>query len=230
MKAEVALDGGRIPRRIGIQFMTTGNNQFFDTLASSYDKPRTVDRANAVAEEIRRQLPIRSDMTALDYGAGTGLMAFALKPFVKSIIAVDYSQGMIEALQQKIDEFSVEGVTPVLGDINTGQLDGMRFDLVYSSMTMHHIPNVAEVLSKFYDLIEPGGFIAIADLDAEDGSFHGDHTEVHHHGFDREEMVRLLRQVGFIDVRSSTAHTMTKEIENGETRDFPVFLVVGRKG
>ncbi len=210
--------------------MTTGNNQFFDTLATGYDKPRTVDRAKAVAEEIRRQLPIRADMTALDYGAGTGLVAFALRPFVKSITAVDYSQGMIESLRQKIEEHKIDGVTPLLGDINTGELDGMRFDLVYSSMTMHHIPNVAEILRKFYNLIAPGGFVAIADLDAEDGSFHGDHTEVHHHGFDREEMVRLLGQAGFVDVKSSTACTMTKEIENGETRDFPVFLAAGRKG
>ncbi len=189
----------------------------------------SAQRAKAVAEEIRRRLPIRADMTALDYGAGTGLMAFALRPFVKSITAVDYSQGTIEALQQKIEESNIDGVTPLLGDLSIGELNGQRFDLVYSSMTMHHIPNVAEVLRKFYDLIEPGGFIAIADLDAEDGSFHGDHTEVHHHGFDRKEMARLVGQAGFVDVKSSTAHTMTKEIENGESRDFPIFLVIGRK-
>lgn len=209
--------------------MTSDNNQFFDRLASGYDKPRTVDRAKAVAEEMRRQLPVSSDMTALDYGAGTGLMAFALRPFVKSITAADYSQGMIEALRQKIEDSNIDGITPLLDDLNTGGLNGLRFDLIYSSMTMHHIPDVTEILRKFYDMIEPGGFVAIADLDAEDGSFHSDHTEVHHHGFDRKEMVRLLEQAGFADVKSSTAHTMTKEIENGENRDYTVFLAIGRK-
>ncbi|NLN75920.1 MAG: class I SAM-dependent methyltransferase [Armatimonadetes bacterium] len=208
--------------------MSTNNNQFFDVQALGYDKPGTIQRAEAVAEQIRRQLPIRSDMSALDYGAGTGLVSFALRPYLHSITAADNSQGMLEILRKKIESQGVDGITPVLCDLSEHGLDGARFDLIYSSMTMHHIPDVPGLLKTMYNLLKPGGFIAISDLDAEDGSFHLNATEVHHHGFEREEIMRLLEQAGFLDVKVVTAHKFSKEVEGGDVREFSVFLATGR--
>ena len=47
-----------------------------------------------------------------------------------------------------------------------------RFDLVYTLMTLHHIPDTAKILGSFQALLQPGGVLCIADLDKEDGSFH----------------------------------------------------------
>ncbi len=71
--------------------------------------------------------------------------------------------------------------------------------------------------------------LAVADLDAEDGSFHGDNTGVLHLGFDRERVKGLFAQAGLTAVREATAAVVTKEIEGKGRREFPVFLVIGRK-
>jgi hypothetical protein len=71
--------------------------------------------------------------------------------------------------------------------------------------------------------------LAAADLDTEDGSFHGDNTGVRHLGFDRQYLAGLLRNAGFASVRDTTAATMKKDVAGGGSRSFPVFLIIAGK-
>jgi hypothetical protein len=50
-----------------------------------------------------------------------------------------------------------------------------------------------------------------------------------HLGFDREHLKLLLRETGFSDVRDVTAAAVTRDVEGGGKREFPVFLIVGRR-
>ncbi len=59
-------------------------------------------------------------------------------------------------------------------------------------------------------MLNENGFIAIADLDSEDGSFHSDNTGVHHHGFERNELEKLAREVGFKDIKFDLASIIDK--------------------
>jgi hypothetical protein len=90
------------------------------------------------------------------------------------------------------------------------------------------VPGVAPLFRQWHELLLPGGLLCIADLDTEDGSFHGDNTGVFHFGFDREHLKRLLRETGFHDLKDTTATTMMRDTEAGK-RAFPVFLITGRK-
>lgn len=65
--------------------------------------------------------------------------------------------------------------------------------------------------------------IAIADLDSEDGSFHGEAAGVFHKGFDREAISGAARSAGFNDVAVTSASVVHKE-----NRDYPAFLLSGR--
>jgi hypothetical protein len=49
-----------------------------------------------------------------------------------------------------------------------------RFHLIFSSMTMHHIEDVPSLIHSFYEMLDSGGFLAIADLDQDGGEFHAD--------------------------------------------------------
>jgi hypothetical protein len=73
-------------------------------------------------------------------------------------------------------------------------------------------------------MLKSGGFIAIADLDSEDGSFHSDDTGVYHHGFDRDILKNIAKEAGFRDIQFETVSTIRKP-----HRDFTVFLMVARK-
>jgi SAM-dependent methyltransferase len=109
------------------------------------------------------------------------------------------------------------------------QLPDLRFDLVYSSMTMHHVEDVPGLLRALTRHLNPGGRLALADLDAEDGGFHREAQGVVHHGFARDVMGGWLHDAGFADVAFSTAWTMRREATDGAARDYPIFLAVARK-
>ena len=58
----------------------------FDAKAAEWDKnPMHWDRSEAIANEIIKLIPLKKKMTALEYGAGTGITSFLLKDYLKEI-------------------------------------------------------------------------------------------------------------------------------------------------
>jgi len=201
----------------------------FDEQAKNWDSdPMKVHRAKTVAEAIRSAIPLSADMSALEYGCGTGLLSFAFQSDLGQIILADTSQGMLDVLGEKIAAAGVTNMNPVRLDLSIDPLPAERFDLTYSLMTLHHIPDAKNILNKFHALLEPAGILCIADLDKEDGSFHTDGTTDVHLGFERAELQRWVEDAGFSDVKFSTAFEIKKKID-GVEKIFPVFLLVARK-
>ncbi len=192
----------------------------FDAVAEQWDEePRRVKLAGEIAAAIQEGIPLSGDWDALDFGCGTGLVTFQLAPFVHSITGVDSSSGMIERLTAKIATAGVSNVSAKLYNPDTAELSAGRYHLITSAMTLHHVKDIVPLLASFKALLHPGGRIALADLETEDGSFHEDPTGVFHHGFSAEELSDMLRKAGFSAVSIETATTIVK----GE-RIFPVLL------
>jgi hypothetical protein len=83
-------------------------------------------------------------------------------------------------------------------------------------------------LNKFHDLLLSRGYLLVADLDREDGSFHTDGTIDVHKGFDRLELQKTVEDIGFRNVMVSTVYEIQKKIGNEEKR-FPIFLMTAQK-
>jgi len=204
------------------------NMNEFDQKAAEWDaKAVRVERALAVAESIKAAVPLSSHLTALEYGCGTGLVSFALQPQLGHITLADSSTGMLAVLRDKITAANIQNMTPVHLDLITNPLPAERYQVIYTLLTLHHIVDTDKILRAFYDLLDPQGYLCVADLDKEDGTFHED--EFHGHlGFDREELAAQASQIGFQDIRFTTAFHMIKDIQ-GASKDFPIFLMVARK-
>jgi ubiquinone/menaquinone biosynthesis C-methylase UbiE len=201
----------------------------FDERAKDWDSdPDKVERARAVAEAIRKAIPLSTEMNALEYGCGTGLLSFALQSDLGQITLADTSQGMLDVLSEKIDNADVTNMHPVRLDLASDPLPAERYDLTYSLMTLHHLHDVNDMLVKFFDLLAPKGYLLVADLDKEDGSFHTDGTTDIHLGFDRDELRKTVENIGFENVNFSTAYEIKKKIGN-EKKTFPVFLMTAQK-
>jgi SAM-dependent methyltransferase len=201
----------------------------FDERAKDWDSdPDKVLRAGAVADAILNVVPLSNEMNALEYGCGTGLLSFALQSDLGEITLADTSQGMLDVLREKITAAGVTNMHPVRLDLSADPLPMERFDLTYSLMTLHHIYDVKEILSKFHDLLAPKGYLLVADLDKEDGSFHTDGSTDVHLGFDRDELQRMVEEAGFENVSFSTAWNIRKKIGN-EEKTFPIFLMAAQK-
>jgi ubiquinone/menaquinone biosynthesis C-methylase UbiE len=201
----------------------------FDERAKDWDSdPKKVERARMVAEAIRNAVPLSNNMNALEYGCGTGLLSFALQSELGQITLADTSQGMLDVLGEKITDASVKNMHPARLDLASDPLPSERFDITYSLMVLHHIHGAKEILNKFYDVLEPNGYLLVADLDKEDGSFHTDGTTDVHKGFRRDELQKWVEEAGFGNIQFSTAYEIRKEVD-GKDKTFPVFLMVAQK-
>jgi ubiquinone/menaquinone biosynthesis C-methylase UbiE len=200
----------------------------FDSKARQWDdNPVFRERGLKIAEAIRKTVPLQRQMNALDYGCGTGLLSFPLKDELGAILLADSSGGMLDVVNEKIAAQGVSNITTIKLDLLTDPPPAQDFDLIYTSMTLHHVPDTDHILRIFHDLLKPGGTLCIADLDQEDGSFHGQEVDVHH-GFDRADLSLHATQAGFADVQFQTVFSIAKEHETG-TRDYPVFLMTARR-
>jgi len=195
----------------------------FDEAAADWDKGDIRQQiAHNVFQTIVSRIALLKTMDILDFGAGTGLLSFKIAPLVRSVTGVDLSSGMLEQLHAKnSDALQVKGICH---DMLAEPLKD-KFDGIVSSMAMHHVKNTKTLLQSFYAHLKSNGFIALADLDAEDGNFHKPGTEgVEHFGYDRESLRELLEGIGFKNVRFHTAYTV-----NNERGDYPIFLVTAHK-
>ena len=96
-------------------------------------------------------------------------------------------------------------------------------------MTLHHIRQLGPLLRQFYSAVLPGGRLCIADLDPEEGRFHGDNRGVFHSGFDRAALRQDLTKAGFTAIRDRTAATVMKPDAAGVKQPFTVMLMTGRR-
>jgi tRNA (cmo5U34)-methyltransferase len=198
--------------------------QRFDQEAATWDEnPRRVRLAKAVAEIIAKQVPLSRSMNVLDFGCGTGLLTLKLQPSVGTITGADTSPGMLEVLRRKVKEMGIDAVEAFLLKPEDDYALQGTYDLITSSMTLHHIQDLAPLFQQFRQHLRPGGRIALADLDTEDGTFHESAADVFHLGFERGAIKALLAEAGFVELEDTTAFEIRRN-----SRDYPVFLISGR--
>ncbi len=199
------------------------NKDLFSEKSKSWDmNSKRVGNARSIAKAIQKNIELKSTMKLMDFGAGTGLLSYFVAPFVERIVMVDNSPSMLEKFKEKASEF--ECTTEVREiDLSRTTLDE-KFNGIISSMTIHHVKEQKALFTKFYNMLEEGGFIAIADLDSEDGSFHSDNTGVFHFGFERDLLQQIAKEVGFKEINFELASTINKPHSS-----FTVFLMTAKR-
>lgn len=208
-----------IPKNILRALMTNK----FDLLASTWDKKSTrVYIAQTFVKTIKEKIPNIKDFDLLDYGCGTGLVSFGFLDDVKSITGMDFSDGMLEVYNQKIQEYDLNNVKCEKHNINDNHLPQNSFDIIATSMTLHHIKDTNDFISKAKIALKDKGYLAISDLDKEDGTFHGENIEgVEHFGFDKAKLSAILKQNGFEIVFYENVY-IAKE-------SYPIFCAIAQK-
>ncbi|HEX2946666.1 MAG TPA: class I SAM-dependent methyltransferase [Clostridia bacterium] len=211
----------------------------FDAAAAGWDTEKRLKRARAISDEIAKAVEIKPHSNALEFGCGTGLVSFGLKDSFDHITLVDTSVGMINELSNKIKESGITNMTALNADIPSlpesspyiaqTALPQGKYDVVYSSMVLHHVADVRSAIKKLYGFISVGGTICIVDLTADDGSFHRLEKDFSgHNGFDEDELKVVLKNAGFVNIHSRVFYKDFKKIED---RDVPysLFIMIGSK-
>lgn len=198
----------------------------FDKAAAEWDgKSRRVLLAEKISGAIMG-LPLSQEMDGMEYGCGTGLVGMAVAPAIHSLTAIDTSQGMLDVLQKKLTDQGIVNIKTLCCDLLADDYQ-QKHDIIFCSMTLHHIKDNRALLQRFTELLNPGGYLAVADLVLEDGSFHeADAEGIWHKGFDPEELTTFLQDCSMEEIHSTIVHTIVKEEANN--KEFPIFLLTAR--
>ena len=204
-------------------------NRFDDKALTWDDNHERLKMTKVISEEIIKNINLSKQWSALDYGCGTGSLSFFLHHFLDQITLADESTGMMNVLQTKIADSGIKNMHPL--KLNLMEDDyKQHHNIIYTSMALHHIIDTDKIINKFYSLINQDGYLCIADLVKEDGSFHSHITNYDgHNGFDVDKLMNILKEKGFTNVNTKICYVMEKEIQDGSVKKYPIFLMTGRK-
>jgi len=195
----------------------------FDSRAQDWDKiPYHWERAEAVAECFRGMVPINNQMTALEYGAGTGILSFLLSKEFLEITLMDNSEEMVKVMHEKVAASGLKNLKPLLFDLEHSNYPESKFDCIFSQMVLHHISDTEIFLDKCQRMLNPDGYLVVADLFTEDGTFHGPEAKVHL-GFDPDDLSKKLQTMGFRTIKHKTCFIIKR---HGKV--YPLFLLVAK--
>jgi ubiquinone/menaquinone biosynthesis C-methylase UbiE len=103
----------------------------------------------------------------LDLGAGSGAATVSLaERFPASeLTAVDVSDEMVDHIRSKVRRRGLSGVTVVRADLDDEWPELGRLDLVWASMSLHHLADPERVLRDAFQALRLGGVVAVAEFD-----------------------------------------------------------------
>jgi len=201
----------------------------FDKKAKDWDDNRRIQRSKVIAEKIIDYVNLQETFTGLEFGCGTGLISLNLYDKLGKITCIDTSSGMIKQLEDKVAEHNLDKITVTQLNINDDHDLKSEYDIIYSSMSLHHVTSLEETLQNFYDLLQDGGQLCIVDLDKEDGSFHSQESNfLGHNGFEQKELSQLLEQVEFNNIMSETFYNDERSIGNRNI-EYSLFIMKAQK-
>lgn len=129
---------------------------FWHIRAAKYDRLFwTKDKAYLSA--ILRLSKFRKSDLVLDVGTGTGIMARAIRPYVRHVVGLDISETMLK-------KGNWEGVSLIKWDIAETIFVNSLFDKLIARMVFHHIlDNLDRVFLRCYDLLKNKGTLIVAE-------------------------------------------------------------------
>ncbi len=199
----------------------------FNQLTSTQDENIRVKRAQAVSIEIESYIG-HGPLEVMEFGCGTGLISLNLKNKISEGLLVDISYEKIKELEQKLKDRHISHLQTYTGDILESDIN-RQFDVIYSSMVMHHIKDFKSVIKKLVSYLKTNGKLIIVDLLPDNGDFHRSHSEFDgYHGFSINEMVDALKEAGLKEVNGRKFYSSYKPIEN-KKHPYSLFSIIGIK-
>ncbi len=133
--------------------------RFARTVALVAERER--ERRASLREKLQRFLRLRGDERALDSGAGTGALAFALAPLVGDVVALDLVPELLEEGRRAGAEFA--NVTFVEGDAMKLPFEAGSFDIAGCHRTLHHISRPELAVAELARVACLGGYVLVID-------------------------------------------------------------------
>ncbi|MBS0221130.1 MAG: methyltransferase domain-containing protein [Proteobacteria bacterium] len=119
--------------------------------------PRSVQGLDAAPEwpALRAMLPDLQGRHVVDLGCGFGWFCrFAREAGARSVLGIDVSENMLARAREMTAD---PAIAYRRADLETLTLTEGAFDLVYSSLTLHYLSNLAALFDTIHQALGPGG-------------------------------------------------------------------------
>lgn len=139
----------------------------FDRQAAHYDKQWNTWSEESLRWLLDNALPHPTD-AVLDVATGTGFTALAFAPFVRSVVGLDVSSGMLAQAARQAQERGLTNVTFQEGSAEHLPFPDAMFDIVTCRIAPHHFLSVTDFTREVARVLKPGGRFLLADTTVPD--------------------------------------------------------------
>jgi demethylmenaquinone methyltransferase/2-methoxy-6-polyprenyl-1,4-benzoquinol methylase/phosphoethanolamine N-methyltransferase len=156
----------------GENFVAETDGHTIHTWAKYYDLVVSIlslGRERKFREATLELITIEPGMNILDVGCGTGSLTIASKQKQGDdgeVVGIDPSSNMVDLARRKAEKTGLQ-IDFRVGVIENLVFEAERFDLVLSSLMMHHLTSELKELGlrEVHRVLKPGGKILIVELD-----------------------------------------------------------------
>ncbi|MBU1052627.1 MAG: methyltransferase domain-containing protein [Proteobacteria bacterium] len=150
--------------------MTKSTQKWFKEWSNDYDQTLgKLKRHHEMLDLAVEMSNVKDGERILDVGCGTGLLSLKFLEAAKCTInGIDLSEDMLNIWKEKIDTLNLSSrVKTKLGDAATLEFEDSTFEIIASTVTLHHVKDKQQALNKIYKLLKPNGRFVIGDLDVD---------------------------------------------------------------
>jgi ArsR family transcriptional regulator len=187
---------GRDLRRLNevIAQRRSKSREFFDGAAGSWDDLRQELFGSAVGGGALLGL-LDPDWVVGDLGCGSGHLTVLLAPFVRQVIGVDASEGMLERARARLT--GTAGAELRLGELEALPIGAGELDAAVLSLVLHHAADPRQVLDEAQRVLKRGGRMLMVDLLPHERMEYRDRMGHVWLGFSEQQVSEWLTGVGF---------------------------------
>jgi len=132
--------------------------EFWDKVSVKYAK-KAVPSEDIYQEKLKRtQKLFKKDSIIMEFGCGTGTTSLLHSPYVKEVIAYDYSSGMIDIANKKKNEQQITNVTFEVKTVEDIPFHNETYDVIMAHSILHLTQNNEQILNNVFNSLRPSGF------------------------------------------------------------------------
>lgn len=153
------------------------------------------------------KMPLKKSDLVLDVAAGTGLLSFAVSPFVGQVTAVDITPAMLDEGRKAASGKGILNVTFKQG--NAYDLcEETGYDIAMSRLAFHHMSKPKDALNEMVKAVRPGGKVIVIDLVSPSDKKSADNynyietirDDSHTRALTTEELLSMFKTAGLSDI------------------------------
>ena len=110
-------------------------------------------------EKFVEALELTKNKNVLEIGIGTGRLAVRVAPHCRKLTGIDISPKAVERAKENLKDY--KNISFICDDFNVHEFCE-TFDIIYSSLTMMHFKQKAQVIAKIDTLLNDNGIFCVS--------------------------------------------------------------------